>query len=184
MKNKVVLAFLVVLAFTGCKYPSYLPSSDKIDINTRGSYITVFRNSAHRISGELISIDDSNLILLSQKVYKSSNPANLSGENLVINQMGKTLISIPLGNITRCKLLYAQPKHYEYAIGGFALLSLLHGWYFLISAPLNVLISGSVAVSAKESSGYDRKFIDIANLRMFARFPQGIPPNIDRASIQ
>jgi hypothetical protein len=52
------------------------------------------------------------------------------------------------------------------------------------TAPINLIVTISITVSGETAFQYSDKNITYDILKMFARFPQGIPPNMDLASIK
>jgi hypothetical protein len=57
-----------------------------------------------------------------------------------------------------------------------------HGWGLILSAPVWGLVATGAAVSASRAPRVVST--DPAVLRPFARFPQGIPPGLDRATLR
>ena len=147
-----------------CSSPIYLPSSEKININEHGSLIRINSQTKSFIEGELISIDSNNIIILSEK----KNQCEI----------------VSLKNVNRFKLRYAKPKHYGWTIPTTIILPVIHGVYSLLTFPVNLIVSISVTASGENAFTYNNKNITIDKLKMFARFPQGLPSNIDLASIK
>jgi len=153
--------FFVLLAIfiTGCYTPNYIPSVESIDINQYGSYIKVSHIKVGTIDGELIALDSSSIIVLSESI--------------------RTCVKIPLKDINSFTLRYARPKNYAWSIPLFSLVSITHGFYGIISMPINLIITISESVGGNLEYRYNDKEISHKKLSMFARFPQGIPPNIN-----
>jgi hypothetical protein len=80
-------------------------------------------------------------------------------------------------------LSYAKHENYGKAIAIFSIIPFSHGAFGLLTLPLNLITTISVAVSTQKSFRYDDKDYSLEKLNMFARFPQGIPPNIDISEI-
>jgi len=163
MKTNISIIALFLVLLNSCTTPSYLPSSDQIDVNEYGSHIR-FRTAYSDIEGELIAIDSTEItVLLAEK---------------------RTCVTFPLNEVKLFKLTYAQPKHYGWTIPVYTLATIAHGLVAGITAPVNLIVTISVTASGENAFAYSDKNMTYEKLRMFARFPQGIPPNIDLESIK
>ena len=170
MKTKITIIILLAIIISSCKSPAYLPSSDMIDVNQNGSYIEVIRKTASNIeasafvNGELIAIDNNNLIVLSQR--------------------SKKCITVPMDDIKRFELQYAKPKRYGWTIPVYTFASFVHGLVGIFTIPVNLIVTMAVTASGENAFIYKGKNMTYDQLKMFARFPQGIPSNIDIESIK
>lgn len=63
-------------------------------------------------------------------------------------------------------------------------MSLTHGLLFLGSAPVNLIVTSVVTADGLLAYRYDHGDISFEELKMFARFPQGMPPNIDVSELR
>ena len=164
MKTNIALLGLFIVSLCSCSSSKYLPSSDKIDVNEYGSYIKLSNKAASNIVGELIAIDTNKIIVLSEET--------------------KTCMTVPVNEVKKFKLRYAKPKHYGWTIPVYTLATIGHGWFLILTAPVNLIVTISVTASGENAFTYNDKDMTYDKLKMFARFPQGIPPNIDLASIK
>jgi len=164
MKNEILLIGLLVIIISSCTSPKYLPSSDKIDVNQNGSYIKVDLKTTENTDGELIAIDSNIIVVLSETTNKC--------------------ITVPINDIKGFKLQYAKPKHYGWTIPVYTSATIAHGYLSLVTYPVNLIVTISVTVLGEKAFKYNDKNMTYDKLKMFARFPQGIPPNIDLASIK
>lgn len=165
MKNKLFLSVILFLVFlSGCKSIEYLPDVGAIDVNTHGSYISVYRNKNKKINGELIAVNKNAIFIKGEKEKK--------------------IISISINDIKRFKLKYAKGKNYYWAIPVFAVASLSHGFLLIVSLPINLIATAIVAGSGTSDFKYKSKGMSLKKLKMFARFPQGLPPNIELFEIR
>lgn len=162
MRNKSLLIFFLVITLSGCA-PKYLPSYDKIDVNPYGSYIRVVVSLSTVFTGELISIDSEKMV--------------------VLEEWTKQCITIKVADVKRFSLRYAKQERYGWAIPVFTLATISHGFFLVLTAPVNLIVAISTTAAGKRAFKYNKKDMDLNKLRMFARFPQGIPENIDLASI-
>jgi len=164
MKIKIILAALFTMFFYSCVSPSYLPTSDKIDVNEYGAYIQVIRKANSTIKGELISID--------------------SNQICVLNNSSNKCIILPITSVESFSLRYALPKDYGWTIPVFTLATISHGLIAIFSAPLNLIVTIIVTSSGENAFKYSDRSMTYDQLKMFARFPQGIPPNIEILEIK
>jgi hypothetical protein len=169
MKTKIILAVLTAIILSCCTYPGYLPSGKMIDVNQYGSHIKVTTSSGS-FFGELIAVDTTQLVILS--------------DSSKIKKSDERLIRLPAGDIRYFKIQYASPKQYGWSIPVYMLASISHGWWLILSLPINALVTSLITGSATSFYQYNQKDISFEELKMFARFPQGMPPNIDLASIK
>lgn len=158
MKNNLSFTVLLMLILSSCTTPKYLPSSEHIDVNVYGSYIEVVQKSASSIDGELIAIDSTNIIVLE------------NGKNVCV--------TIPISDVEHFSLKYAKSKNYGWTIPAYTLATGGHGFLSIYTAPINLLVTISVTASGYNAFTYSDEDMTYDQLNMFARFPQGIPPDI------
>ncbi len=176
MKSKLFIIALMAILTGSCSVvtPSYLPTDKLIDVNEHGSYIKVTtisetgdkkgEQNTQIIRGELIAIDTTSISVLTDKT--------------------KQFMVLPVSEIEKFTLQYARPKHYEPSLVLFPLITATHGYFALATLPINLLVTILVTSSGLHAYEYNNKNMTYEKLRMFARFPQGIPPNVDTASLQ
>jgi hypothetical protein len=116
-----------------------------------------------RIDGELIAIDSNKIVVLSSTEKKC------------------LLVSVK--EIKRFTLQYAQPKQYGWTIPVFLLSTISHGFFSIFTVPVNLIVTISSTSSGNSAFKYKSKSMNYQKLKMFARFPQGIPSNIPIESI-
>jgi hypothetical protein len=163
MKTNNAFVGLLFLFLCSCASPKYLPSSSKIDVNQYGSYIKITQKKASNIDGELIAIDSNKIIILTNRTKKC--------------------VKVPMSDIKRFKLRYAKPKHYGLTIPASLALPLIHGWFSILTIPINLLVTISVSAGGERAFLYNDENMTYDKLKMFARYPQGLPPNIALESI-
>lgn len=167
MKTNIVLYLLVTTILTNCYSPTYLPSYKKIDINPFGSFIIVNKTNRQHVYGELIAVDSNRIILL----------ADINKKCLTINR----------NEIKYFSLQYAKIDNWTGPL--FTLLSLTHGVVIPITLPINIASTTSNPFKYTHYSNdtfnkKSKRNISYDQLKMFARFPQGIPPGIKLESVQ
>ncbi len=164
MNTKFILTLLIATAVGGCSYPSYLPTSGEIDVNQYGSHIDISSSKKTNIKGELISIDSNKIIVLLKTAQKCR------------------VVSIK--EVEQFTLRYAEPPNYSRLIPLYSLWSLSHGRYLLATLPVNLIVTIWVTASGNSAFTYSRQDMTYEKLKMFARFPQGVPLNVSIASIR
>ena len=169
MKAQVFLIVIVTIFTNACSYPKYLASPDKIDINQYGSEVIITRAKTPVLYAELIAVDTNQIIVRTYPRYKHP----------------QTIMQIPLHTIKNLTLRYAKPVNYGWAIPVVTLQTILfHGLFSYLTAPFNLLVSIIINSSGDYAYTYKSKHLSINDLKMFSRFPQGIPPNIPHDSIK
>lgn len=163
MKTKIFIIILIVIT-NSCSTPAYLPSSDKIDVNEHGSYIELYQKNKIMLDGELIALDSNQIVILTG--------------------LDKNCAIVPMSEVKKFRLEYAKPKHYGWIIPLGIFLPLIHGYYSVLTLPAHLLVTIAVTVSGENAFTYSSKTMTFDELKMFARFPQGIPPGIELAGIK
>lgn len=163
MKTRHLLLGLLLLVLSSCANLYYLPTPEKTGVNEYGSYIQVKLNGHSKVRGELIAIDSTTLVVLTNK---------------------KKLMTLPVNAVKQFKLRYARARNYGWTIPAFGYFSGAHGMFSAISLPVNLIVTISVTTSGNNAYSYNRKTISWDKLKMFARFPQGIPPTVDPSRIR
>lgn len=167
MEHKfIILGIILALLSNGCKAPAYLPEAEEIGVNEFGSYIIVDLNKGSDIEGELITIDKETLNVLTKEKD--------------INQ----LQTIEISDIKSFKLMYAQPKKYGWTIPASALVTVSHGLLAAFTAPANIIVTSIITSHGANAFTYSEKDMSFEKLKMFARFPQGLPTNIKVTDIK
>lgn len=164
MINKLFILGLIIIAFGSCATPKYLPSSSKIDVNEYGAYINVKHKNSQNIKGELIAIDSNNITILSQK--------------------SNICVQFPISEIKRFKLRFAKSPQYGWLIPILTATTISHGFYSILSAPINLIVTISVNASGQNAFKFSNKNMTFDMMKMYARFPQGIPNGIELSTIK
>ena len=167
VKTKLLFTgLLLTIIVSSCMSPAYLPKYNNIDVNWYGSFINIHQKNGSSVQGELLAINDLQLIVLTEhkKIKKS--------------------VVVPVNQINNFQLRYAQPRHYGWTIPLFTGFTVLHGVFLVFTAPLNLVGTIIVTVSGEDAFMYNEKQLSYTELKMFARFPQGIPPNVDVENIK
>ena len=126
-------------------------------------------------------------------VDKSYRPA-FEGELIAISAdsvfvlVSDSLVARSLKGVRRVRVVGYDPKAVDlmnWTLAG-TLSTASHGIVAILSAPVWLLVGSAVTSSAARSSeinvpGYYRTWDD---LRPYARFPQGLPPGLDRTTLR
>lgn len=161
--NKVVCALLLLCLGSGCYAPAFIPEAENIDVNPYGGYLEITNEAGQTAEGELIAIDNQHVTLLED----SGTP-------------DETLRRIAVSNMYRYRLRYAQPVNYAWTIPLFSAFTITHGWFLVFTFPVNLITTIAVSVGGETAYRYTEKEISLQDLKMFARFPQGMPENFMR----
>lgn len=167
MLSNILRSILLLLIFGSCKTPYtplYVPELENLDVNKYGSYVEIEYNIESKLNGELISIDSNLLIVLEEKTN--------------ICQVVYTT------EIKQFTLRYAKHEDYVWSVPLYTLMSLSHGYFLILTTPINLLTVMIVILQAQNAYIYTNKDMTYEKLKMFARFPQGIPPNIEISDIK
>lgn len=149
---------IALLLLFGCKSVDYLPKPTEIGTNTHGAYIQSYLVDGTDFSGELIAVDTLFITVLSEKDHQCKQ--------------------YPTKDMGRYMVRYAQSKNYAWTIPVFSLLSLTHGYFAVLTFPVNFITTLAVTVGAQNAFVYKRSQMPLDKLHMFARFPQGLPEGI------
>lgn len=150
---------------TSCSSPKYLSRMPEIGTNQYGSYIKLrHSDSKTTLNGELIEVSNSRIVILDESSMRC--------------------IAVPRNTVKGFILQYAEPVNYWWTVPVSALFSLSHGIGMFLSFPVNMIATVSLASSSQHSVRYTHKHIGMSDLKMFARFPQGIPEGVTLGMIR
>lgn len=165
MGNKLIVFLFVSIIAGSCVTPvRYLPTSSTIDVNQYGSYIEVSAVNPPVVKGELIAIDSNTIVVLSEETSVCE--------------------IVDMYQVSSFKLRYANPKNYGWTIPTSVLASAVHGALGIITVPINLVVSIAVTAAGNRAFTYSEANMTFDKIRMFARFPQGMPPGINTSSIK
>jgi hypothetical protein len=161
-------ALLCLVAWTtGCFYTTapkgFLPTAQAAQQDAFGGWVRAELADNITMEGELLAVTADTLHLLT----------SASG-----------WMALPLSQVRMATLtgydMWLQP-FIGWGVGG-TLSALSHGFFLLFSMPLWIITSSSAAASASRAPRI--RSLDPAQLAPFARFPQGLPVDIDRSTIR
>ncbi len=173
----IVLAAVAVF-LTGCAptgAPSqWLPEPEATQVEAHGAWIRVEHGTGDdrvRTEGEFLAVEEDTVFILTAQ-----------------DTLGR-VVAMPKGKIEKARLGTFDPN-----MGGLVVWTLFgtlstvsHGIGLILTAPVWI-ITGSIVTgihsrSAIEETG-DMPWDTWPELKVYARFPQGLPDNIDRASLK
>jgi hypothetical protein len=168
-----ILLILPAVAAMGCASttapPGWLPIAEEAQSDVYGAWIEVAcqdRSARGRVEGELIAAEPDSLFVLSDA----------------------GLVGVPVAAIAKAKLTAYDSKAKLLSSGTFvgAVTTPSHGFFLIFSAPVWIIMgsASSVAVSRTPQITHSPKSPRIEDFRKFARFPQGLPPNLDREELE
>ncbi len=175
---KKVLLLAVLIAVSGCStvdLPSRLPDTEHAIAATTGAWIVLYDSTSLVASakheGELIAVAQDSVFLF---------------QDSILIGVGKRRISV-------AKLFVVDPPITSAGANLWVIMGTLstvsHGILLIISAPAWLIVgSVSAAAAVKAIDEGDYRYPNPghgwAEFEQFARFPQGLPPNIDRSQLR
>jgi hypothetical protein len=161
-------AYLLLLC-TACFYTTapegWLPTPDVAQRQAYGSWIKVDYAEAggsRTVEGELIAA-------AADSVYVLTTDSLVALATGVITSATLTAYDARLDAMTTWS-----------ALGGVSALS--HGWFLVLSLPVWVIVGTTTSASVSKEPRVES--VDGAVLRPYARFPQGLPPGLDRGALR
>lgn len=171
MKQNTLYLFLCLLILAGCRSPEYLAEPEDFRYHVKGLYLKAQLGNDARLLGEIIEVNPEEIVLLALD------------QNIGLR-------TFPKGQIKTAEVVVSLTSDAHKAIGAWAglinLLSIGHGGYAILSMPINIPVTTAVANKAAMAS-YRVKYPDQVSweeMKKFARFPQGIPEQINREDLK
>lgn len=167
---RTISILVTLLLLVSCKSPSYLTKPKDFKYHVKGLYFETEIVKNFKIIGEIIEVNDNEIKILpinSEKIIAIEKD-RINSADIIVSLTGNEVKKINiLATVT-------------------ALSTVPHGWFWAITLPISLTTSIATAQSAAKAT-YRVKYpddIDWSNISKFARFPQGIPENIDINRIQ
>lgn len=134
----------------------------------KGSYIEAKikgRREKLNISGELLVADDKKII-----VYTLTNP--------------RIIQPYALKDILTYNLYFATGvENYDVRSSIINATTLTHGWFIILTLPINLIINGSINESVHKELRFDAKELPKDQLYKYARYPNGLPRGINLSNL-
>ncbi len=172
MNQKIFLVIAVCFLLASCRSPSYLPYPNEFKHHVRGLHFKGFLNDGEKIEGEIIAVEGEQLFL-----SPNAHP-EVKMQRITKNILEKGEIVIATTS--------DKPKQISSAAGFSNIIPLSHGFLGVITFPITLITTISISNNAAHGT-YSIKYpndIKWADLRKFARFPQGIPAEIKLGDIK
>lgn len=160
--SNIILYFGVLLAFSSCVVPSYLPKAVDAAETVYGGYIKVTLLNKRKITGELLSSNNERItVMITGREYPTQ---------------------IETKGIRKYTLQFAKPVMDPRAILNLVL-PVTHGYIALITLPINTLIVAGIMTTENEEYKIFSEETTYEELSKYARYPQGLPPVYKRNSL-
>ncbi len=174
MRQTYFIYIIIFCLFASCAPNAYLAKPKNIHTTRYGAYIKVISNKNRIIAkGELIAVTQNGIII-------TNTLRNFSYSHYI-----PTTVEIPIDSIDRIKLKVARTSDHPEAISAWASLlcvsTITHGFFAIITLPANFFVGIPIALDASWST-YSFTYpyqISRSDIYKFARYPQGLPKNID-----
>ena len=168
IKNSLIILALSLIGCASTSAPSgWLPSPANSASDVYGGWATVEIDSADKrqdIQGELIAVEFDTMYVLSRR----------------------GLHAVPKKYILNAKVAYFEGDYS--GISAWTLLGTIstisHGFYLLITAPLWIVTGSLTAASVSHNQVVEYPDHSWDELKMYSRFPQGLPASLDRQSLK
>jgi hypothetical protein len=170
MKNKLSIIILLIFLINACSAPYFVPKPQYVDVNPYGAFITLKLGDGTTTKGELLAVDSTQIIILEFNDRFDSSELD-------------TVRVIPYLLYKNYKVEYAF-INYGWTIPLYTAVTITHGWFLIFTAPINWLVTIPLTADAASAYTYDKKDLPFDYLKIFARFPQGIPEGISYKSIK
>ncbi len=177
---KIVNLFLFGFLLVGCAGSKVLPRYDQMHYNPYGAQIKISDGKGYRLQGELIAANDSGVWVL--RNFNKEDAQALSPFPRIKNPI-QTIDSgnfyfFPMSEVNGFTIKYARSRKYA-AMMGATVITFGHGVISSISFPLNLIVSGAVAIAGSKAYQYNEGNLHKNELYQFARYPQGLPNPLD-----
>jgi hypothetical protein len=159
-----IVCAVVCLLFGDCAAshePSrWLSDPDKVPVDPYGAWIEVKTDSG-RVDGEFIAVSPDSVYV-----------ANTSLQAVNRNRIASARVVVYNSNDVSAGLILGP------------LLTISNGWYLIFTAPM-WMIGGTIAtISRSYEPVFDYPAKSFGELTRYARFPRGLPPEVDRGGLK
>ena len=169
--KKYSIFFGLLFLLGACKSPKYLSTPSEFKNHVKGLYFECYTKNEYEVLGEIIEVTPSEikiLLLDSIGVMKTFTKDEIEDADIIIS------------------LTSDQPKDISTLAALTNLATLGHGLFMILTVPINLITTTTIANSAAKSTYRVKYPKDIAwqEMSKFARFPQGIPECVDSTKIK
>ncbi len=156
------MAFLLLaLLMACCAVPRGLPAPDDLPRHTHGAVIHLRLDDGERVRGELIASDGAYVFVLPEG----------GGTPDAVQQIAWV-------GVDSYRLFYAGGKSLNWFVPVYTAMTLSHGWFLFLTAPVNLVATLLTHQFSRNEYTLREQDIRPEELSLFARFPQGLPPDL------
>ena len=169
--KKYITFLSFILLLTSCKTADYLSKPKNFKEQVKGLYFECKVDGDLQIIGEIIEVDSTAIKIL--PLYTSEGIITIAKDRI---ETADILVALTSDNPEKIKTWSSLIN----------IASLGHGFFAVISLPIN--LASSISMNSSAAKGAYRvnypKNVFWKDISKFARFPQGIPPTIEPNSIK
>ena len=188
-RSEIVLACIIISGCASVSVPKgWLEEPADVQASEFGGWVTVYSSqvTGDDYEGELLAIDDDQLVLLSQfdEVVYMPWEGIINAKLIPYDPQLKRITKwANLGALSALPILPVMLAiSSTTSNGGLSSLG-SHGFFFVFSVPIWI-IAGTWATHAHlRRVTINLATADVEEMRLYARYPQGLPPNFDPAAI-
>lgn len=163
LKNFGLLFFTIVL-LSSCSVSDMLPKSDQFHKHLYGDYIELDLSRSSELNdveGELIAVDDSNIYII--EVWREE----------------QNYFEVNKSEVEDFRVYHFNPSYPSLSNGILSLIPLSHGFFMVLTLPINLITMGVIHGHLKDRASSSSKEIELSDIYQYARYPGGLPTNIE-----
>lgn len=181
----------VAICFGACSSPEYLSKPMNFKYHVKGLFIEIFTGK-NKLTGEIIAVNEKSMILLPLSNYDQGDArsGNVKSDVIKPYMPNSALVTVLKDSIQKAVIIVAttsdDPKKISTGASFINFASIGHGFWGIVTLPLNLVITISIANDAAKGA-YKVKYPELitwSEMSKFARFPQGLPRNINPRDIK
>lgn len=164
LKSKIFIAscFIGLCGCSTVKAPQRsVPRREAIAADAFGGWLSVsLKTTRSSIQGEFIAISSDSVFIMPDKKVQV----------------------LPKADIDRARIIFFNNESDAYSLWAFlsSVATISNGYYLVLTLPINIITGISTAsAEAKRINYYDYPSLTWEELNKYARFPQGIPEQVD-----
>lgn len=165
---KIFPLFLALLVLGSCYPTKNLPKSKSLNSFPYGSNFQWKNSDDKLLEGELLAVEDGFLYVLP---YLDSEYSN-------------EFYKLEYKSLKKFRLVYVKPKSYWWTIPVSMVVSIGQGLLSIFTLPINLISTGFIISSTYKNASFSESQITYDELREFARYPQGMPKDIDITTLK
>ena len=140
-----------------------MPGPDEVKSNTKGAAMNISKKKeVSHIRGELIAVDSTKLYVLSVVSHK--------------------VIEVPMEKVSFYRVRFMRMEDIAWTFPILILSTFSHGFFAILTLPFNILTVNALNNPLRFMS--TSRMMTYEELSQYARFPQGLPPNVALSDIK